>query len=317
VVTLDPGLLTPLPPTFTPTATLEPSETPTPTETPFPLNSFTIIYSDFEPAAAQPSLYQGSADGTGEIKLQAGDTGGFNDVALDDSGEQIAFVRFVSGEDGTELPQLFAVPIGGLDTPTKLTSMTGSALAHPDWSPDGTRIVFSSNEDGDEEIWVISADGTNPIQLTGNELRDFDPEFSPDGRSIIFASEADSPGFTKIYVMNANGGEARLLNDLPVSYSPTWSPDGSRVAFVSSGSGDGDIYVMDADGQRVFLLTVDDNGAEDRTPKWSPDGRWILFASNREGDGAQFRWYAVNLDGTIQPVTQNDRNPQSLSFLTG
>jgi Tol biopolymer transport system component len=117
--------------------------------------------------------------------------------------------------------------------------------------------------------------------------------------------------------MNANGGEAQLLNDLPVSYSPTWSPDGSRIAFVSSNSGDGDIYVMDADGQRVFLLTVDDDGAEDRAPTWSPDGRWILFASNREGDGSQFRWYAVNLDGTIQPVTENDRNPQSLSFVTG
>ena len=72
---------------------------------------------------------------------------------------------------------------------------------------------------------------------------------------------------------------------------------------------------MDADGQRAFLLTPDDNGAEDRTPTWSPDGRWIIFSSNREGD--QFRWYAVDLAGDIQPVTSNDRNPQSLSFVKG
>jgi Tol biopolymer transport system component len=70
---------------------------------------------------------------------------------------------------------------------------------------------------------------------------------------------------------------------------------------------------MDADGSRAFLLTPDDDGAEDRHPTWSPDGRWIIFSSNR--DGENFRWFAVNLEtGEVVALTENDRNAQSLSF---
>jgi Tol biopolymer transport system component len=145
-------------------------------------------------------------------------------------------------------------------------------------------------------------------------VRDFDPQYSPDGSHIVYASEQNSPGFSEIYVMDANGGDGTQLTDVPNSYSPTWSPDGTHIAYVSDQQGDGDIYVMDADGQRPFLLTQDDNGAEDRSPAWSPDGRWILFASNRGDDS--FRWYAIDLQGDLQPVTVTGRNPESLSFLT-
>ena len=125
----------------------------------------------------------------------------------------------------------------------------------------------------------------------------------------------EQPRFQRnLYDAGERRGHHALTDDAQSSYSPAWSPDGTHIAFVSNRSGDGDIYVMDSDGQRPFLLTQDDNGAEDRTPAWSPDSRWIVFASNREND--QFRWYAVDLAGDIQPVTTNDRNPQSFSFST-
>jgi TolB protein len=115
--------------------------------------------------------------------------------------------------------------------------------------------------------------------------------------------------------MDADGKNPQQLTKIPNSYSGAWSPDGRLIAYVSDQGGDGDIYVMDADGERSMLLTQDDNGAEDRSPVWSPDGRWILFASNRDDD--QFRWYAIDLQGNVQPVTLPGRDPQSLTFITG
>ena len=82
-----------------------------------------------------------------------------------------------------------------------------TVLAHPSWSSDGTKIVFSSDSSGNEEIWLIDAQGGNPVQLTSNDARDFDPEFSPDGNSIAFASDMDSPDFSEIYVMSASWRE--------------------------------------------------------------------------------------------------------------
>ena len=335
VVSLDPNLIT-LPPSFTPTATLEPTVTPSPTVTPLPLGSFIMVYSDVEPGAAQPSLYRGQADGIGEVKLAAGDTGGFTDVAVDPTGQRIAFVRYLLDDSGNaSLPQLFVTALSDPANATQITSLNASVVAHPSWSPDGTQIVFSADTSAGadvtlepntdtttgsetistEEIWLIGADGSNLTQLTENNARDFDPSFSPDGQQIVYASDLNSPGYSEIYKMTASGANiTQLTDDAQSSYSPAWSPDGAHIAFVSNRGGDGDIYVMDADGQRPFLLTVDDNGAEDRTPAWTPDSRWIVFASNREGD--QFRWYAVNLAGDIVPVTTNDRSPQSISFIT-
>jgi hypothetical protein len=316
VVTLDPNLITPLPPTFTPTFTPQPSDTPQPTMTPIPLSEYTILYSDIEPGAATSSLYRGNADGTGEIKLEAGDSGGFAGLAYDPTGERIVFMRVVANAESSGFPQLFVAPADAPEEAEQITSLDAGVTANPSWSPDGGRIVFSSGtgQPQDEEIWIIDADGSNARQLTDNEARDFDPQFSPDGEQIVFSSELDSPGFSEIYVMDADGGGVTQLTEVPNSYSPAWSPDGTRIVYVSDQQGDGDIYVMDANGERPFLLTQDDGGAEDRTPAWSPDGRWIVFATNR--DDEEFRWYAIDLQGNLKPVTVTGRNPESLSFVT-
>jgi TolB protein len=316
VVTLDPNLITPLPPTFTPTFTAVPSETPQPTMTPIPLGEYTIIYSDIEPGAATSSLYRGNADGTGEIKLEAGDAGGFSGMSYDPSGERIVFVRVIANAESTGLPQLFVAPSNAPQDAVQLTTLDAGVTANPSWSPDGTQIIFSSGtgQPEDEEIWIINADGSNAHQLTDNGARDFDPQFSPDGSKIVYASELDSPDFSEIYVMDADGGNVTQLTEVPNSYSPAWSPDAARIAYVNDSQGDGDIYVMDANGERSFLLTQDDSGAEDRDPTWSPDGRWIVFATNR--DDEEFRWYAIDLQGDVQSITVTGRNPESLSFVT-
>ncbi len=316
VVTMDPALIPTLPPTFTPTFTAIPSETPLPSPTPLPLSRFTILYSDVISGEAEASLYRARADGTGEERISAEVEGGFDDVDFHPASSRIAFVRQVAGDEQNPIEAVFVAPLDALDQAQQLTVFENGQVFNPSWSPDGSEIVFTANMDGDEEIWSVSDNGDRMTQLTTNEgIRDAHPDYAPDGERIVFASDRNSPGFTQLFTMALDGSDVTQLTNVPISGDPAWSPDGSRIAYVNSQQGDDDIYVMDANGQRSALLTVDDGGAIDYAPVWSPDGRWVFFASNR--DGGAFRWFAADFQGNVVPVTLTGRTPQTLTFVTG
>ena len=172
----------------------------------------------------------------------------------------------------------------------------------PSLSPDGRRIAFVSNRDGDSnyEIYAMSADGSNQTRLTNNSAKDYDPSWSPDGRRIAFTSERD--GNNEVYAMNADGsGVARLTNDSARDTQPSWSPDSRRIAFVSSRDGNEEIYAMNADGSNQTRLTNSSAG-DDATPSWSPDGQRIAFASDRDGN---WEIYAMSADGSNQTRLTN------------
>ncbi len=153
-------------------------------------------------------------------------------------------------------------------------------------------IAFASNKPGNEDIYVINADGTALQRLTNHPASDTSAAWSPDGKQIAFVSKRD--GFERIYLMNADGTNQRLLiptteaaSDIP-GRSPSWSPDGNWIAFNSSGYQDGksdeDIFMIRVDGTELITLTT--HNAEDVNPVWSPDGQKILFVSNRDGGQA-------------------------------
>lgn len=150
------------------------------------------------------------------------------------------------------------------------------------------KVAFTSNRDGDYDIYAVEAGGSGLVQLTGNPGADDGPAWSPDGSRIAFVScsdpsqdpIADPLGATscEIYVMNADGsGQTRLTSNSAIDLMPAWSPDGTSIAYASGW----DIWVMNADGsgQRnltstpVFGLIF---GLE-MAPDWSPDGRWIAY----------------------------------------
>jgi Tol biopolymer transport system component len=147
---------------------------------------------------------------------------------------------------------------------------------YPSYSPDGTKIVFRGDRDlidhsGDEELYVMNADGTDVVQLTHNDVFDSAPAFSPDGTKIAFESARDSgdPLALDIYVMNADGSDVRRLTTDPAhDEGPIFSPDGTKIAFASLRSGQEDIWVMNADGSDQHPLTNDP--ARDESPDWQP-----------------------------------------------
>ncbi len=139
-------------------------------------------------------------------------------------------------------------------------------------------ILFQSDRDGDNEIYVMNADGSELMQLTQNEASDEYPIWSPDGKQIAFISNRD--GSYDLYLMTADGTNVRKLTDHPSNnYDPAWSPDGSQLAFSSDRESGMEIYLINADGsgRTQFTKTIGKN----ILPAWASDGKHIAYTGNR------------------------------------
>ena len=146
----------------------------------------------------------------------------------------------------------------------------------PARSPDGTRVALTSRRDGNMEIYVMDADGGDPVNLTRHEAWDSSPAWSPDGRRIAF--ESKRAGTDHIFVMNADGSGVEQLTSEPAApwaYSPAWSPDGSSIACVSGPEEAWGIHLLDPDSG---ILSPLPEGQRGRHPSWSPDAAWIAYA---------------------------------------
>lgn len=185
------------------------------------------------------------------------------------------------------------------------------------------KIAFSSNRDGNSEIYLMDPDCSKVERLTYTDSDDYDPSWSPDGRKIVYACEGrggicvmnadgtdmeliirSDKGFTRpkwspdgteilfstdeliagIHLIAPDGKEKAFLGD---GWNPAWSPDGSKIAFTYKKG----IWVMNKDSTgRMELTDKEDFGA----PSWTKDGGKILFSSNREGP---YAFYLINPDG--------------------
>jgi len=116
------------------------------------------------------------------------------------------------------------------------------------------KIAFTSDRDGNPEIYVMNSDGTDQTRLTNAPGGDIRPTFSADGTRIAFTSNRD--GNPEVYVMNSDGtDQTNLTKTLGEDYGPTFSADGTKIAFTSNQDGNPEIYVMNADGTDQTNLT--------------------------------------------------------------
>ena len=209
--------------------------------------------------------------------------------------------------DTTDAPAL-ASPAAAVPAPTVAPEVsqpappvpvTASAFAVAPAAALG-RIAFTSDRDGDYEIYVMNLENFGLTKLTNNPADDRYPSWSLEGTRIAFSSDRD--GSDDIYVMKADGSDLIHLTDLPANErEPSWSPDGTRIAFSSERDGRAEIYVVNVDGSGVTRLTS--KPALDTRPSWSPDNKRIVFSSNREGN-----WdiWLMNADGSDQTNLTNN-----------
>jgi len=314
------------------------SNTVTPTAPPVgaPLE---LAYTQGDGTAAD--IWAMAADGTGATQLTgiagAGSGAGIFDGFPDWSpnGRKVAFTRntgtaadlWVMNADGTGQVQVTGtgLPVGG----------GGVSDAKPAWSPDGTLVAFVRGTGAAADIWIVTADGTTAKRLTVNSVEDYDPNWSPEGSKLVYGSRRPGPdgGLYEVGIDGSSdnavswttagdkdlpdwgigeqlaadvvdggdydifrgmvGGVTAGVNLTPASsaqdFGPSWSPDGSRLAFVSDRASDGDVggdpdlFTMDDNGATVVRVSAD--GLTQRDVDWRPTVPGLDFLVTNAADG--------------------------------
>jgi TolB protein len=180
----------------------------------------------------------------------------------------------------------------------------------PTWSPDGRQIAFSRwTDDGNwSDIYIMNVDGSDIRRLTISPEDAGNPAWSPDGKHIAFDrsiyEKKDGQWQKKrlgIYVMDADGSNVRLLLEDKTEF-PTWSPDGSKIAYYSCQPLPQSVWVMDANGENREKIY-----RWGQAPDWSPNGNKIVFVSDQD---SWKNWksndiFVINSDGTnLQRLTK-------------
>lgn len=217
-----------------------------------------------ETGEGKADLFRLNLDGSGREGIAAHDA---NDTApaVSPDGTRVAFE---SDRDGN--PEIYVVVLatGAVQRLTDNPARDGA----PAWSPDGRRLAFTSDRDNRAaaDVYIMNADGTG-VQRVTSDRANWAPQFSPDGGRLAVQVDTD------VHVFDlAGGGERRLTSGADNGMNPTWSPDGQRLAFVTTRNRKLEIFTMNADGSDQTLL-VSMAGAEVLDPRWSPDGAHIAF----------------------------------------
>lgn len=173
----------------------------------------------------------------------------------------------------------------------------------PSVSDNGKFIGFNTYHFGGWKAAIAKSDGTGLQQVDNSGNYSFNPSFSNDGQTILFAQRENGRSGTRdIYTIGINGkGKKRLTKDMRNSYNASFSPDDSKIVFVSSKDLHYEIYVMDTNGKN--LQNISNHPNHDATPSWSPDGKQIAFISIREG---AIDLFLANADGSnLRNLTNN------------
>ncbi len=192
------------------------------------------------------------------------------------------------------------------------------AMRSPSWSPDGKRIAFVGVEDGKADLFMCYTDNQKLIRLTDDYYGDEDPSFSPDGRFIAFSSDrplevnTDSSdykyGHYNLFLFDSDSWKIiPLTKGEGNNTSPTWSPDGKKICFVSDRNGTYNLYVADLDSSEVFPITDILSGCF--SPSWSKDGDKIAFSAFQKGG------WDIFLMKEIKPAAEEGDSLTKTSYL--
>jgi TolB protein len=171
----------------------------------------------------------------------------------------------------------------------------------PAWSPDGSLLAYSVYRDAVWTLYVQKLAGGAPMRVPNSSAgSDYGPAFSPDGRTLAFAHGAEKGSDIEVadLVKMCCAHRLTFSGALADNVTPTYSPDGNRIAFMSTRSGTPELYVMDNDGTDTHQLVSSAFDANDKalpsyTPSWSPDNAQVVFGRDTQAGGAGRRLFSV------------------------
>jgi hypothetical protein len=291
-----------------------------------------VVTGDLVAAVAEPDvlIFNSDRSGNHELYRMALDGSGATPLTADTTydswwgrpspdGRHILFHRTPKGIHDTDYGQVSIWRIGSDGTGLVRLRAVGTdgwtLQGHVEWSPDGQHICTIGTAGGWMQIFVMDANGLFPRQVTTTGSNKIDCSWSPDGLDLLLISKPSAAGAVttqEIYRVPAAGGAlTRLTNDGIEDYDPYYSPDGTRIAWLSQtapdlhgpGLGAWNIRVMDATGANVALVTNDLN--INSKPEWSRDGGTIYFHRFVYGAvGAKWDIYRTPASGgAITPVS--------------
>ena len=238
-----------------------------------------IVFVSEDAGPQQIRLANGAGVQVKKLTLQ----GRYSTPSLSFDGKRIAFVSSVN--QGRNL-DIFVMDIQSREQRRVTFSQnTGSRSLYPSWAPDGSKIVFASNNDGNFDLYTVDGNGQNHARLTNSTGDDVHPDWSPDGSKIVFASDQFRTT-AQIWRLNVKTGHQQIISESRFGTAyPRWSPDGTQVAYHSAVAdeqltGGWEIWQVRTDGTGVKRLIVE--GDRDDEPAVSPDGKQIAFTSKRD-----------------------------------
>lgn len=246
--------------------------------------------------------YLGGTDQTAGLVLNSGATvtslsnGSYNNQTGTAPVKKITYSSRPSGTD-----HIYIMNEDG----TGVTQLTNTAYNDrtPEWSNDGTKIVFNRTNDG-EAIYKMDANGSNVTRLSGSAAGDLLPGWSHDGTKIVY-TKIITPGtgpsdtVSTINIMDSDGTDVvELFDNNSFNMAPRMSPDGTKIVFACGPfNGFVQICIMDSDGTDMVQLT-DVANSNHGDPHWSYDGSKISFGSTRESGDDSLDVYIMDADGT-------------------
>ncbi len=195
----------------------------------------------------------------------------------------------------------------------RLTTFNSLSLS-PCFSPDGSRLAFTSYRDGNPDIYIINLIGGRTEKISSKKGINISPDWSPDGRKIALTL-SPKDGNSEIFTLDLQRRTLERITDhWATDVSPSWSPDGRKMAFVSSRSGNPQIFIYTLADRSVRRVTFG-RGNYNTSPAWSPRGDRIVYAGLTDNrfnihtiapDGSQYRQLTAGQGNNEDPSWSPD-----------
>ncbi len=221
--------------------------------------------------------------------------------------DSIFNTRFAAVNNRTGNKEIYLVDIDGHGAIP--VTRNGSINLQPSWSPDGTKLIYTSYRAGNPDLYLADLAKATTRRISARTGLNIGAAWSPLGN--LLSATLSNGGNSDIFTLDPYSGKvvARLTTSSGIDASPSWSPGGSQIAFVSDRSGGAQIYVMSANGSNIHRVSF--HGTHNTDPSWSPAGDRLAYVTREK----HFDIITCDLDGrSLVRITQGQGDNEDPSW---